>query len=183
VPVGNVGDTVGVGDAALNYRLQAWLESASRPAFSPRVSLLIPSGNSSKGLGSGSPGWQVNLPFSKQFNDTYLHWNAGFTHIPSAKDGDAEYNLFTPHLAASGIWRARPMFNLMLESVVAWEETPAGTATRRDAVVTISPGFRTGWNAGDGQTIVGLALPASFSAGSNSVGVFGYFSYEIPFTR
>ena len=183
VPFGNVGDIVGVGDAALNYRLQAWLEGAVRPAFSPRVSVLIPSGDSSRGLGSGNPGWQVNLPFSKQFNDTYLHWNAGFTHIPSAKDGAAEYNLFTPHVAASGIWRARPMVNLMLESVVAWEEIVDGTTTRRDAVVTISPGFRTGWNAGDAQTIVGVAVPASFSAGSNSVGVFGYFSYEISFTR
>ena len=116
----------------------------------------------------------MNLPFSKQFNDTYLHWNAGFTHIA---------NLFTPQVAASGIWRARPMFNLMLESVVAWEEIVDGTTTRRDAVVTISPGFRTGWNAGDAQAIVGVAVPASFSSGSNSVGVFGYFSYEIPFTR
>ena len=183
VPFGSAGDVVGVGDAALNYRLQAWLESASRPAFSPRLSLLVPSGNSSKGLGNGNVGWQVNLPFSKQFNDTYLHWNAGFTHVPSAKDAGAEYNLFTPHVAASGIWRAKPMFNLMLESVVAWEESAYGQTTRRDAVVTISPGFRTGWNAGDAQTIVGVALPASFSSGSNSVGVFGYFSYEIPFMR
>ncbi len=183
LPFGTAGDAIGVGDAALNYRLQAWLETASRPAFSPRLSLLVPSGNSSRGLGNGNVGWQVNLPFSKQFNDTYLHWNAGFTHLPSAKDGSGEYNLFTPQLAASAIWRAKPMFNLMLESVVAWEESVDGTTTRRDAVLTISPGFRTGWDAGDAQTIVGFALPASFSSGSNSLGVFGYFSYEIPFTR
>ena len=40
-----------------------------------------------RGFGSGGPGWQVNLPFSKQFGDTYLHWNAGFTHMPSAEVG------------------------------------------------------------------------------------------------
>ena len=183
VPFGTVGHITGLGDAALNYRLQVWTESTSRPAFSPRVSLLVPTGNSVNGLGSGNPGWQVNLPFSKQFADTYLHWNAGFTHVPAAKVGGRRYNLFTPQLAASAIWRARPMFNLMLESMAAWEESADSATTRRDAVVTISPGFRTGWNAGDAQTIVGVALPASLSAGSQSVGVFGYFSYEVPFTR
>ncbi len=74
-----------------------------------------------EGFGDGGAGWQVNLPFSKQFGDTYLHWNAGFTHLPTAVIGGVEHNLMTPHVAISGIRRLRPMFNLMLESVVAWD--------------------------------------------------------------
>jgi DtxR family Mn-dependent transcriptional regulator len=173
----------GVGDAMLHYRIQILDEGGSRPAFAPRISFIMPSGDSSRGLGSGAPGWQVNLPFSRQLGDAYLHWNAGFTHTPSAKDGDVEHNLLTPHVAVSGIWRARPMFNVMLESVVAWEELVEGAATGREPVVTVSPGFRTGWNTGNAQTIFGLAVPMTISESTTDVGVFGYFSYELPFTR
>ena len=71
----------------INYRWQATMETASSPAFSPRVSLILATGDADRGFGNGGAGWQVNLPFSKQFGDTYLHWNAGFTHLPSAESG------------------------------------------------------------------------------------------------
>ena len=128
-------------------------------------------------------GWQVNLPFSKQFNDTYVHWNAGFTHTPAADGIARDHSLFTPHLALSTIRRLRPMFNLMLESVVEWEQSVDGDVKRRETVVTLSPGFQTGWNVGDTQTIVGLAIPVAISDGDASTGVFGYFSYELPFSQ
>lgn len=47
----------------------------------------------------------------------------------------------------------------------------------------MSPGLRTGWNTGDAQTIVGIALPVTRAGGATSVAVFGYFSYELPFVR
>ena len=172
----------GIGDLMINYRWQASTESASTPAFSPRVSLILATGDASKGFGSGGPGWQVNLPFSKQFNDTYVHWNAGFTHTPAAEGTTRDHSLFTPHVALSGIWRLRPMFNLMLESVVEWEEFVNEAATRRATVFTVSPGFRTGWGALP-QTILGFAVPVSISDGDSSVGAFGYFSYELAFIR
>jgi DtxR family transcriptional regulator, Mn-dependent transcriptional regulator len=173
----------GLGDLMINYRWQATMESASRPAFSPRLSIILATGDAERGFGSGGPGWQINLPISKQFGDTYLHWNAGFTHTPSAEAAGREYNLLTPHVALSGIWRMRPMFNLMLESVVEWEHVADGDATRREAGVTLSPGFRTGWNVADTQTIVGFAVPVAISGDTTSAGVFGYFSYELPFIQ
>lgn len=173
----------GMADLMINYRWQATLETASSPAFSPRLSLILATGDADRGFGSGGPGWQVNLPFSKQFGDTYLHWNAGFTHIPSADGGTREHSLLSPHAAVSGIWRLRPMFNVMLESVVEWEHLVEGDVKRREASVTISPGFRTGWNAGETQTIVGFAVPVAVSDAGTSAGVFGYFSYELPFIR
>ena len=39
---------------------------------------------------------------------------------PSAEDGEATHSLLTPRAAASGIWRLRPMLNLMLEAIVQW---------------------------------------------------------------
>jgi len=55
--------------------------------------------------------------------------------------------------------------------------------TERTRRVTVLPGFRTGWNIGEVQAIVGLGVPVSFSDGSANAGVFGYFSYELPFVR
>jgi len=173
----------GMADLMINYRWQAVMESASSPAFSPRLSLILATGDAERGFGSGGPGWQVNLPFSKQFGDAYLHWNAGFTHIPSAEAETREHSLLSPHVALSGIYRLRPMFNLMMESVVEFEQLVDGDQKRRDTTVTLSPGFRTGWNVGDTQTIVGFAVPVAISGDSTSAGVFGYFSYELPFIQ
>ena len=183
IPYVATGSATGLGDAFIHYRLQAVDGSGAFPAFSPRLSLVVPSGNSSRGLGYGNPGWQVNLPFSKQVRDLYLHWNVGFTHFPSVEIDDAEYNLFTPHVAASGIWRAKPMVNLMLEGVVQWDDqVEAGVAERRTSFILI-PGVRTGWNVGDTQTIVGFGLPIQFTDAATDAGVFLYLSYELPFAR
>jgi DtxR family Mn-dependent transcriptional regulator len=183
LPYSTIGGASGVGDVMLNYRWQATMEEGSKPAISPRLTIIFPSGNAVEGLGSGGAGWQVNLPVSKQFGDLYVHANAGFTHFPAAEIDADEYSLLTPHVALSGIWRLRPMFHLMMESAIEWEESIVEAIEQRDALVTLSPGFRTGWNTGDAQTIIGLALPIEFGGGTTDVSVFGYFSYELPFLK
>jgi hypothetical protein len=183
LPYQVTGGESGVGDVLINYRWQAVMERAGLPAFSPRISLILPSGSARDGLGNGGPGWQVNLPLSKQVGDLYVHWNAGFTHLPSAEAGDHTGNLFTPHVAVSGIWRARPMLHLMLEAAIEWEESLEADVTVRDTLTTVSPGLRFGWNTGDAQTVFGLALPMEFVQGAAHVGAFGYFSYELPFLK
>jgi DtxR family Mn-dependent transcriptional regulator len=180
----------GVGDTLLHYRYQAMMEGPGRPAFSPRLSVVLPSGDSRKGLGSGAPGLQGNLPFSKQTGDWYWHWNAGLTWIPSAEAtfqrGDLavvrQDSLTSPFLAASGIYRVRPMFSVMLESVLSFDQSLEEAGARRDTIFTLSPGFRTGWNIGDKQAIVGFALPTTWSD-TASTGAFVYFSYELPFAK
>ncbi|MGH8188292.1 MAG: hypothetical protein ACREUC_17170, partial [Steroidobacteraceae bacterium] len=82
-----------------------------------------------------------------------------------------------------GIWRLQPMFHLMLEAVVEWEELVEDAGSRRDAIATLSPGFRTGWNTGDAQTIFGVAMPIEMNDGGADFSVLGYFSYELPFVR
>jgi DtxR family Mn-dependent transcriptional regulator len=180
----------GLGDTLLNYRYQAVMEGPGRPAFSPRLSLVLPSGNSDDGLGNGSLGLQVNLPFSKQTGDWYWHWNGGVTWLPSAEATfqrgdiriDREDTLTSPFLAASAIYRLRPMFHLMLESVLSSDQFLEETGTSRDATFTLSPGFRGGWTVGDKQVIVGFALPTSWSD-TASTGAFVYLSYELPFGK
>ena len=93
-------------------------------------------------------------------------------------------SLTSPHVAASGIYRLRPMLNLMLESVLAFAQSAGQDGVKqRDTVFTLSPGARGGWNLGDQQLIVGAAAPITWVASDSSAGLFLYLSYELPFAR
>jgi DtxR family Mn-dependent transcriptional regulator len=180
------GGTSGFADTLINYRYQALVEGPGRPAFSPRLSVVLPTGSSDRGLGMGSTGLQFNLPFSKQVGDTSWHWNAGltwFTSVDAATQPQDEVSLVSPFLAGSGIYRLRPMFHLMLESVANFEQYPAEAGTARATFFTLSPGARGGWNIGDRQLILGLAVPVTWGGGSTESGVLAYLSYELPFSR
>jgi hypothetical protein len=162
IPFASTGEATGVGDALLNYRYQLRTETAGGPAISPRLSLVFPTGRQSDGLGGGTAGLDMNLPASKQFGDLYLHANLGYTWLPVIQR--------TTHIGGSGIWRLAPMFNVMLEAVINVEES-----------VTVSPGFRRGWNFGDRQLVFGLALPITRANGRSTTALLTYFSYELPF--
>lgn len=183
----------GLGDILLNYRYQALTEGPGRPAFAPRFSVILPSGAEQRGLGEGEPGFELNLPFSKQQGDVYWHWNAGVTWVPGVYSGQDSFtrtavhrSLVSPWLAGSAIVRVRPMLNVLIEAVSEWEESPAFGgfgATMRDFTFLLSPGLRGGWNIGDHQLIVGVAVPVTVTETDDRVGVFGYFSYELPFKK
>jgi len=170
---------LGWGDVYLNYRFQALEEGPGRPAFSPRFSVILPSGRTE--AGGGESGIQVNLPFSKQHGDFYFHWNGGFTW---AARGDRD-DFFSPSLAGSAIYRLRPMLNLMMESVVNWVAgDTADGGIEHPVAFTFSPGLRGGWNFGEGtQLVLGAAMPITRAAGDTTAGVFGYLSYELPFRK
>ena len=183
----------GFGDVLVNYRYQLFEEGPGRAAVSPRLSVILPAGDARRGLGAGGMGWQVNVPISRQFGDAYVHVNAGLTWFPrieslrtgatGAAASDDE-SLSSPFAGASAIYRLRPMFHLMLESLVTSQESvhvPSGTS--RSTVVTLSPGARGGWNSGDAQIVLGASLPVTRADGDTSIGVFGYVSYELPFKR
>jgi hypothetical protein len=185
IPFARAGGRAGVGDVLLNYRYQLRQEAAGGPAVAPRISLIMPTGSTVNGFGSGVVGLQVNVAFSKQVRDLYVHWNAGWTWQPRiALAGGGRESLTSPQLAASGIWRVLPMVNLMLESVAQFEESlDEGARTVTERIVTVSPGFRRGWNIGDRQIVVGAAVPVSFAESGRRTAVLTYFSYELPFGR
>ena len=60
--------------------------------------------------------------------------------------------------------------------------TASDGSRERDAVFTLSPGARGGWNLGDKQLILGAAIPITF-ANETDAGILLYFSYELPFKR
>jgi DtxR family transcriptional regulator, Mn-dependent transcriptional regulator len=180
----------GIGDTLINYRYQLTTEGPGVPAISPRVSLILPTGRVPRRIGSGSTGVQINMPFSKQSGDWFLHWNGGITWLPRADSltldpspGNEHVNLLSPFLSASGIYRVRQMFNVILESVILFEETVDEGVTRRDTFYTLSPGARGGWDIGDRQLVLGAAVPITWGAGESEAGFFVYLSYELPFKK
>ena len=179
VGLDSVASDTGASDALINYRFQAMEEGPGRPAFSPRVSVIIPSGRAISGGGDG--GLQLNAPFSKQRDDFYFHWNAGLTWQPRGE----RHDLTSPFLAGSTIYRLRPMFNLMLESVLVWDAGEVlPDVVEHTRAFTLSPGVRGGWTlAKDTQLILGAAIPITWASGETSTGVFGYVSYELPFVK
>lgn len=160
----------GRGTIALNYRYQLAMESRSQPALSPRISLLIPDfPNSDEQMGV-----QFNLPASKQFRDFYIHANAGYT-----VDGIGSIPGTTGHAsaAASVNYRALPMVHLMVESVFKAREFGDQHS------FLLSPGVRAGWNLGDKQLVLGVAVPFGMLENDESAGLVMYFSYELPFSK
>ena len=162
LPFSSTGQATGIGDVLLNYRYQLREETGRGPAIAPRLSVILPTGREADGLGSGTAGLQISVPASKQFGDFYLHANAGYTWLPDVQR--------TTLVAGSGIWRVAPMFNLMLEGVVELGES-----------MTLSPGFRRGWNFGDHQLVIGVAAPITRAGGRSTAALLTYFSYELPF--
>ncbi len=157
--------TTGLGDVAINYRHQ--LASNERLAFAPRLSLILPTGNEAKGLGTGGTGFQANLPLSVTLGPALVtHWNAGATHTPSIDE--TVYNA-----GASTIWRAHSVVNVMLELV--WSGTDA-----KDGVTLLNPGVRWAHNLGSLQIVPGVAAPIDLGPGKNT-GVLFYLSFEHPF--
>ena len=180
---GSSGGGATFGDTLINYRYQAMLEAPGRPAFSPRLSLILPT--ASEGAGDESAGLQLNLPFSKQTGDVYWHWNAGMTWLPSAKFERETRSLESPFLAGSAIVRLHPMLHAMLETVVNFSEQPANIRTVREKTFTLSPGMRGGWNLGeDTQLILGVAVPFTWTGDrEHDTAAFFYLSYELPFKK
>ena len=137
------------------------LEGPGRPAFSPRLSLILPTGDSDE---RDSTGLQFNLPFSKQTGDVYWHWNAGMTWQPAGPSEGGDRNIESPFLAGSAIVRLQPMLHAMLETVLNFDELPTVVGTVREEAFTLSPGVRGGWNFGDQQLILGARGPDHMDA-------------------
>jgi hypothetical protein len=181
----DAGRARGLGDVALNYRYQLVGNGDARVAVSPRLTLLVPSGDRKRSLGAGGLGIQVSLPLSLVLSDHLVtHWNAGATLTPAATDASGETaSLTTWNAGQSVVWLVHPRFNLLLETVVTSIQafTDRG-GTERHTDVLVSPGARLAFNLPDNlQIVVGLASPIGVVANRGQNSLFLYFSVELPF--
>lgn len=169
----------GIGDIYLNYRYQFWDETLTRPAFSPRISYILPSGNELRGLGDGSDGMQIALPFSKIVsNRVSLHANLGYTRMFDIQ-GLSTNSYF---LGGSVVYAASRELNFMLEGLHDWSESVDNGAIARERAFTLSPGIRYAFNLDAGQLVVGAGMPVVFTNGQpTSYGAILYLSFEHSF--
>lgn len=168
--------THGFGDMQLSYRYQALTETASQPAFAPRISLIVPTGNESRGTGLGSYGYQINLPVSKIISDRVtLHGNAGMTSL-------FDVNGHQPtiySLGGSVVYAVTRDTNFLVEAIGDWTtDTPN---VEQDFLFTLLPGVRHAFNLKEGQLVLGAGVPMVFGGGRTDVGAFVYVSFEHKF--
>ncbi|MBI3933761.1 MAG: transporter [Acidobacteria bacterium] len=177
----------GAGDFALNYRYQLVGNGAARLAFSPRFSLLLPSGDASSGRGFGGVAYQANLPASIVLAPRLItHFNAGGTIAPNAENDLGEQASVSGfNLGQSFIWLAHSRFNVMLET--AWTGQGAVAGPDRSAFshsLFLSPGIRWAHNFSNGLQIVpGVAFAAGVGPSSGEKALLLYLSFEHPLGR
>jgi len=189
VPLQRLADGVpgmtGVGDVALNYRLQLAGVDGGAVAFAPRLSLMLPTGDVKRGMGSGSAGAQVNLPVSVQLTPWLVtHLNAGATLVPRAHDAaNATASTTGYNLGQSVIWLARPTLNFLLETAWTSTETVVGAdVTERTNAFVVAPGVRYAFNLKSGMQIVpGAAYVIGAGPSRGTESVFTYLSIEHAF--
>jgi hypothetical protein len=181
IPLLNNGQT-GLGDILLNYRYQAIYRN--RFAFSPRFSLIFPTGSWQKGLGAGVIGYQLSLPFSFLLSTKIAtHYNLGVTFTPGIKNNDNSGSDQTVYnYGLSAILLLNKNFNLMFE--VAGNRTyitSANSKTTTTNSLFINPGMRYAFNFKSGLQIVpGLAVPVGLGSSNGESGVYAYLSFEHP---
>jgi hypothetical protein len=175
----------GIGDILLNYRYQFWNEE-HWAWIAPRFSVILPTGNKSKGMGSDAVGFQVNIPVSKRLtNEFIIHGNAGATLFPSVKEtvlsGEVNKTLSSYFAGVSGIYLFQDNFNLMLEVLHSYNSSidGAGMVTYKGETI-VNPGVRWAINTGDLQIVPGVAFPIKVTSSATDLGYFGYLSFEHP---
>lgn len=175
------------GDVALNWRYQAVGDGTTPVAFSPRISVLLPTGDETRGYGKGATGYQVNLPVSFTMGESFVgHFNAGGTLTPRARNVDGDRATTRDYALGQGlIWLVKPRFNVMLEYVYTNSEVIAGPGqTQRLGASFISPGIRWAYDFPSGlQVVPGIAVPIGVGASRGEKAIFLYLSFEHPFTK
>ena len=177
----------GVGDTFLNYRYLALEEGPGKPAFAPRFSLILPTGNRDKGTGNGVVGYQWAFPFSKKVTSRLaLHANFGVTYLPHVRspmnDGQLspKQSLVSSWVGGSAIYALLPRLHLMLEWLGFIQDNIHGSGRAvRTFNPLLSPGFRTAVvNEKDLQIVAGAGVPIGLNRQANNLAGFFYFSVE-----
>jgi hypothetical protein len=177
----------GLGDILINYRYQMWDED-NWGWIAPRISLVLPTGNTSMNLGNGVLGIQGCIPLSKRWsNELISHFNIGAIVLPNVEGtterGTAVHQTLLSYFAGtSGIWLLSSNFNLMCEVLYSHnsEIDESGTVVYSNQTI-VSPGFRFAINLGDLQIVPGLAFPVVFESGRSTMNVYAYLSFEHPY--
>jgi hypothetical protein len=171
----------------VNYRYQV-PGLGERLAMSPRVSVVIPTGNSERDLGGGTVAWQIELPVSARLTPAVAaHFNAGATLTPHmrgtlATGARTEHAVTEYNLGASVIAPVTMPINGLLEYLVTF----AGSLDAHGRVVRetehiLNPGVRVAISARGAQVVPGFSVMIDAAHPGHTMGVMLYFSIEHAF--
>lgn len=188
--VGPLQESQGFGDLFLNYRYQLLDGTGDWPAVAPRFSVALRTGEAEASCKCTKPGYQVNLPISKEFEHWAVHANAGWSTIPALECPHPELppqcRTFSGYnLGGSAIYFLRPNFHLMLEALALWAEeaTALGEQDRRFEML-LNPGFRWApYTEGSTQWVVGVGVPVGLTHETLDASLFLYMSLEQRFRK
>lgn len=177
----------GFGDILVNYRYQL-TGAGDAVAIAPRLSLILPTGDESRGQGSGVFGAQVNLPVSTRLSQAFVaHFNAGFTILPDVHGKDASGSEVSRTLSAlsgggSVIWLASARMNVHVEGLVihVGDFGASGEVENRTEFI-VNPAVRCATDLGSLQIVPGFGVPVTFTSGdAPEASLFFYLSFEHP---
>ncbi|OLD79488.1 MAG: hypothetical protein AUI33_02655 [Ignavibacteria bacterium 13_1_40CM_2_61_4] len=178
IPYESIGDGAarGIGDVLINYRYQLYAD-ADWAWVAPRLSVILPTGEHSQGLGDGSFGLQIAVPISKEiFDFLIVHANIGGKFIFSSGAPTSYY------AGGSAVWRPTADLNFLIESLVASTAAAAPNGgTGRETEFVLNPGSRFALNFSHLQVVPGIGIPIAFSNGEVNSSLFLYLSFEHPF--
>jgi len=180
------GTGAGVGDVMLNYRHQLVGNPEAQLLVAPRLSLLIPTGSTTAGRGTGAFGVQANLPVSAVLTRALVaHANLGATLLPSAHGPfDTRATTSALNAGASAVWLARPWLNFLVEGVWLSESEAIGEGeTVRTESLYLNPGVRWAFDAGSVQVVPGIAYTVGLGPTRGEDALFLYLSLEHSFRR
>ena len=182
LPLLRQSSTTGVGDIGINYRNQLVGDGTTRLAVSPRLSLLLPTGDWRNSRGNGATGLEVNLPVSYVLSPHVVtHLNAGASYVPSARNpiGDRA-NISEWSVGQSLILTTSRAIQPMLEAVFSrGQEVTGDDRAEWSNTTLIAPGVRGAFNFPSGLQIVpGISVPIGIGSSREYRGIFLYLSVE-----
>ncbi|HYI13148.1 MAG TPA: hypothetical protein VEK57_29140 [Thermoanaerobaculia bacterium] len=156
VPVNNDG----LGDIELNYRYQLLGDADANLAITPRLTLVVPTGDDSE------TAIDAGIALSRIFAPRIAgHTNAGITYVT---DDGGSHELY---VGQSFVYAPSPKYQLLVEATYAHPE-------EGDDEIIVSPGIRWVYNRPSGWQIVpGVGLPIGLGDNRDEA-VLLYLSFE-----
>ena len=185
------GTPQGSNDLYVSYSHEFLTEDEQGVTFSPQFSLVLPTGNVHKGLGFGTVGEDLLLPFSKRWNNKWVtHFNLGLTVFPQAEIIGPLGRTNTKNLVfftggASVIYLVNRHFNFLTEFITykGNRVLPSTFHVNRYSQTIINPGLRFSIPWGRSEIVPGFSVPFAWTQKHFQVGMFFYLSINHPFTK
>lgn len=179
------GGAMGLGDAEVGYGYQWMGGDGSRVFASPRLSLVLPTGDARRGRGDGAPGVEASLPMSVGVSPSVVaNWNLGASYTPSARNshGDAA-DVVGYEAGTSVIWMAHPLLGLIAGAVwESGEEVDGRGETSRSNSLLVAPGIRGTIDLPRGlQLVPGIMVPIGLGPSGGERAIHLFLSLEHSF--